>query len=82
MPSPPFELSSIDWKKILRGLLIALAGAVLAWVSEQLIPVLQESNEAVLLLVAAVLSAIVNAVRKWITDTRPLLRDRDRIPYR
>jgi len=70
MASPRFLLSTTDWKKIGTGLILALIGALLAWVSETVIPMLQDSPDAVKLLLAAVLASAVNAIRKWMTDTR------------
>ena len=70
MGSPRFLLSNDDWLKIGRGLLIALVGAVLAWVLAELVPTLEASTDPRLLFIAAVLSALVNAMRKWLTDTR------------
>jgi len=70
MASPRFLLSKTDWKKIGTGLILAIIGAVLAWVSETLIPLLQEQPDSMKLLLAAVLAAAVNVVRKWLTDTR------------
>jgi len=72
MASPRFLLSKADWKKIGTGLLLAIIGAVLAWVSETLIPLLQDSPDSAKLLLAAVLAATVNVIRKWLTDTRPM----------
>lgn len=68
--SPRFLLSNEDWQKIGRGLLIALAGAILAWVIAELVPTLETSTDPRLLFLAAILSALVNALRKWLTDTR------------
>lgn len=71
--SPRFLLSNDDWKKIGTGLWIALIGTVLAWAIADLIPTLETSTDPRLLFLAALLSAIVNALRKWLTDTRPPL---------
>lgn len=71
--SPRFLISNDEWRKIGRGLLIALAGAVLAWMIGTLIPALEESTDQRLLFLAAILSALVNALRKWLTDTRTVV---------
>jgi hypothetical protein len=71
MGSARFLLANDDWKKVGTGLWIALAGAVLAWGAAELIPSMQQSANPRVLLAAAVLSALVNALRKWLTDTRP-----------
>lgn len=68
--SPRFSLSKSDWLKISKGLMLALAGALLAWVLTELVPTLEASSDPRLLFIAAVLSAVVNVIRKWITDTR------------
>jgi len=70
MSSPRFLLSTTDWRKIGTGLILALIGALLAWVSETVIPILQDSPDSMKLLLAAVLAAAVNVIRKWMTDTR------------
>ena len=70
MASPRFLLSTADWRKIGTGLILALIGALLAWVSETVIPILQDSPDTAKLLLAAVLAAAANAIRKWLTDTR------------
>lgn len=72
MASPRFMLSAEDWLKIGRGLLIALVGALLTWVLAELIPTLEGSQDPRLLFIAAILSALVNALRKWLSDTRPV----------
>lgn len=71
--SPRFLISNNEWKKIGRGLLIALIGAVMAWAIAELIPTMEASTDPRLLFLAAMLSALVNALRKWLTDTRPPL---------
>ena len=72
MASPPLRMSMADWKKIGTGLLLAIIGAVLTWCSESYIPLLEKSPDEAKLLLAAFLAVLVNAIRKWLTDTRPL----------
>jgi hypothetical protein len=54
----------MDWKSIGRGALIALAGAALTYATTIVIPAMEKSGDAVLLLVAAFASVAVNAIRK------------------
>lgn len=56
----------MDWQAILKGAGIAAAGAVLTYVSTVVIPGLENSGDGVLLTVAAVMSVLVNAGRKWL----------------
>ena len=63
--SARFTLGPIDWTKIGKGLLIALAGAALTYVSEVLLEVDFGQLTAV---VAAIWAVVVNIVRKWIAN--------------
>ena len=54
----------MDWKKIGTGALIALSGAAITYVTTIVIPAMEKSGDAVLLLVAAFASVAVNAIRK------------------
>lgn len=54
------------WKKVGKGLLIAIGGAVLTYVSTTVIPGLQDSGNATMLLIAAIASTLVNAAQKAI----------------
>jgi hypothetical protein len=56
----------MDWKKIGTGALIALSGAAITYVTTIVIPAMEKSGDAVLLLVAAFASVAVNAIRKAI----------------
>lgn len=58
------------WQKVVKGLLIAAAGAGLTFVSTTVIPVLQESPNVTLLVVVPILSAAVNAAQKWLLDSK------------
>lgn len=58
------------WKKVMKGLAIATGGAVLTYVSTVMIPALQESPNAVLLVVLPIVSALVNAGQKLLLDSK------------
>lgn len=75
MASPRGKMSKLDWKKIGTSLLLAVISCVLAWVVDVLLPMLRESGDEVLIIIAGVVFVIVNAVRKWLTDTRPTVEE-------
>ena len=54
----------MDWKKVGIGALIALGGALFSYVSAIVIPAMEASGDATLLLVAAVASIAINAIRQ------------------
>ncbi len=54
----------MDWKKVGIGALIALGGALVSYVSTIVIPAMEASGNATLLLVAAVASIVINALRQ------------------
>ncbi len=54
----------MDWASIARGAAIAIVGAVLTYASTVVIPAMQGSDNATLLMVAAFASVAVNVVRK------------------
>lgn len=54
-----------QWKSITRGAVVAVLGALAAYGTASVIPALQASNDPRLLLLAAVLSVVVNVIRKW-----------------
>jgi hypothetical protein len=62
-----FTLSSIDWKKIGVGALVAITGAVLTYLTP-IITNLELGQWTPI--VVAVWSVIANVVRKWITETK------------
>lgn len=71
--SRPFELSRDDLRSILRGAGLAVAGAVLTWAATILVPALQSGDPfewrgLLSLLAAAVVSALVNTLRKYVGD--------------
>ena len=78
MGSPRGKLSSLDWRKIGTGLGVGVAGAVLAWVTASLVPALEAGGDEGMLLLAAVLAAGANAVRKWLSDTTVTNRRNDK----
>ena len=59
-------MNKIDWKKILTGAAIAIGGALLSYVSSEVIPSLRESGDATLLAVAAFASVAINIARKYL----------------
>ena len=69
MGSRRFRLSPMDWRKVFVGFGLAMAGAASAWVVGELVPALQASADPRLLILAAVLSAAINLLRKWMSDT-------------
>lgn len=66
--SEHFSLSKWDLGKIAKGAAIAGLAAACTWLIDQAIPWLQSQPE-VNLTVVAILSVVINAVRKWATDT-------------
>ena len=67
--SEKFSLAKKDFLKIGKGALIAAAGAVLAYLSTQVFPQLQESGDATLVVVAAIGAVVINAAQKYLQDT-------------
>jgi hypothetical protein len=61
-------MSRSDWLSIAKGAGIAVAGALLAFGAEVLIPAMQSSGSAVLLGLAAVASVAINVARKWLVS--------------
>lgn len=55
-----------QWKKVSKGLMIAVGGAVLTYASTVLLPLLQTSSDPVKLATAAVASALINAGLQWL----------------
>jgi len=75
--SNKFSLSSIDWKKIAKGAGIAAAGGILAWASTSFVPSLQGSDSSVAIMIAGVLSVLVNAAQKFLTNTQKVTDESD-----
>ena len=67
--SKNFSLGKGDIVKIGKGALIAAAGAILAYISTQVFPQLQESDNAILIATAGVGAIVVNALQKFLKDT-------------
>lgn len=68
--SAPGQLIKQDWTKIFKGLGIAIGGSLLAYISSEIIPMLQgldlSGAEAI---IVAVASTIVNVLLKWVNET-------------
>lgn len=69
MGSPQLRLDRHDGLKIAKGAAIAASGAVLAYLAGTAIPQLEDSG-ALSASAAAFLAVLVNAARKYLTDTR------------
>jgi hypothetical protein len=63
--SNKFSLNATDWRKVFVGLLVALAGAGAAWLTEQL-PGVDLGNYS--LIAAAVGATLANLLRKFVAD--------------
>lgn len=68
-PSAPMTLNTDDFKKIGKGAAIAAAGAVIAYLSTEVIPNLDENN-AVAAGLACVLSIAINFARKFLAGPK------------
>ena len=66
--SKKYTLDNLDYYKIYTGLLIALGGAFITWLPEQIELIDWGGCQP---LAFAISSMAVNAVRKWITDNSP-----------
>ena len=67
--SEKFSLAKKDFLKIGKGALIAAAGAVLAYLSTQVFPQLQESGDVMLITIAGIGAVVINAAQKYLQDT-------------
>jgi hypothetical protein len=67
--SAKFTLSQSDLLRIAKGAALAAAGAAVTFLTSEVLPQLDEST-AVGALIAAAASTALNALRKWLTDTR------------
>jgi hypothetical protein len=52
------------WKKVVKGLLIAVAGSALTYVSTVVVPGLSELGGPAMLVIVPLVSAAVNALQK------------------
>jgi hypothetical protein len=67
--SHKFSLSKADLLQIAKGAALAAAGAVVTFLTAEVLPQIDHSTAAGAL-VAAAASTALNALRKWLTDTR------------
>ena len=63
--SKSFALNATDWRKVFMGLVVALAGAASAWLTEQ-VPGIDFGNYS--LIAAAVGATLANLLRKFVAD--------------
>jgi len=63
--SPKYKLDTIDWIKIGKGLLVAVIGAIITYLTD-LIPSIDWGMWTPF--VVSGFSVLVNIVRKWLTD--------------
>ena len=68
--TPAGTIGKADIDKIITGLLVAVTGAAIVYFSTEVIPDLESSGDIVKLGLAALLAAVVNIGRKFLTDTR------------
>jgi hypothetical protein len=61
----------MDWGSIGRGAAIAIGGAVLTFAATVLIPAMQASGNATLLMIAAFASVAINIARKALEHKEP-----------
>jgi hypothetical protein len=62
-------MSKSEWLSIAKGAGIAVAGALLTFAAEAVIPAMQGSGSATLLTIAAIASVMVNVARKYMVAT-------------
>ncbi|NNJ27757.1 hypothetical protein [Alienimonas chondri] len=65
-PSPRYRLNAADGLKILRGAALAAGGAILAYLSTEVLPNLT-TDAALGGALAAAAATTLNALRKWLT---------------
>ena len=61
----------MDWASIGRGAAIAIGGAALTYASTVLVPAMQASGNATLLMIAAFASVAINIARKALEPKEP-----------
>lgn len=67
MTSPRYSLNRDDLLSILRGALLAAGGAVVVYLSTQVVPNLDDSTTAGAML-AGVAATVLNVLRKYFAD--------------
>ena len=67
--SPKLQLDKSDLQAVLRGALLACGGALVAYLSTEVVPNLDQQT-FLGAIIAGTASTILNAFRKYLTDTR------------
>ncbi|MBT4865344.1 MAG: hypothetical protein HON53_09520 [Planctomycetaceae bacterium] len=67
--SPRLSLNKKDAFSVLRGALLAGGGAIVVYLSTQVLPNLDDST-VIGAVIAGVGSTVLNAIRKYLADTR------------
>ncbi len=67
--SPPLQLNQDDLRAVLRGALLAGGGAIVAFLSTEVLPNL-DNTTVIGALIAGVASTVLNILRKYLMDTR------------
>jgi hypothetical protein len=66
LPAGALKMSKAEWLSIAKGAGIAVAGALVAFAADFVIPAMQASGSAGLLTAAVVASVLVNVARKYL----------------
>lgn len=67
--SPKLQLNRQDMLSVVRGALLAAGGAVVVYLSTEVVPNMDEST-MLGAAVASVSATLLNALRRYLTDTR------------
>lgn len=67
--STRFHLNGDDWRRIGKGALLAAGGAVVAYLTSEVLPSLDQSTLMGATL-AAIASTLLNLARKWLAHAR------------
>lgn len=67
--SPKLQLNERDFSSIIRGALLAVGGALVVYLSTEVVPNLDNST-MLGAAVAGIASTVLNTVRKYLSDTR------------